>query len=83
MDRVFLGLAHFQYKEQPSQRRGATTTEAKDNLGNEQGHHHRGLFFLCSTADGNAFIGDIKDKVSAWKQYRKAAISGENAGLVR
>ncbi|KAK7819780.1 hypothetical protein U0070_012386 [Myodes glareolus] len=35
------------------------------------------------TADGNAFIGDIKDKVSAWKQYRKAAISGENAGLVR
>ncbi|XP_003936620.3 inter-alpha-trypsin inhibitor heavy chain H1 [Saimiri boliviensis] len=35
------------------------------------------------TADGNAFIGDIKDKVTAWKQYRKAAISGENAGLVR
>ncbi|KAM4882187.1 inter-alpha-trypsin inhibitor heavy chain H1 [Thomomys bottae] len=35
------------------------------------------------TTDGKAFIGDIKDKVSAWKQYRKAAISGENAGLVR
>nr|XP_020030787.1 inter-alpha-trypsin inhibitor heavy chain H1 isoform X2 [Castor canadensis] len=35
------------------------------------------------TADGNAFVGDIKDKVTAWKQYRKAAISGENAGLVR
>lgn len=35
------------------------------------------------TADGNAFIGDIKDRVSAWKQYRKAAILGENAGLVR
>ncbi|KAF7463105.1 inter-alpha-trypsin inhibitor heavy chain H1 [Marmota monax] len=35
------------------------------------------------TADGKAFIGDIKDKVTAWKQYRKAAISGENAGLVR
>ncbi|XP_051060727.1 inter-alpha-trypsin inhibitor heavy chain H1 [Phodopus roborovskii] len=35
------------------------------------------------TADGNTFIGDIKDKVSAWKQYRKAAILGENAGLVR
>ncbi|KAL1781295.1 inter-alpha-trypsin inhibitor heavy chain H1 isoform X1 [Sigmodon hispidus] len=35
------------------------------------------------TANGNAFIGDIKDKVSAWKQYRKAAILGENAGLVR
>nr|P97278.1 RecName: Full=Inter-alpha-trypsin inhibitor heavy chain H1; Short=ITI heavy chain H1; Short=ITI-HC1; Short=Inter-alpha-inhibitor heavy chain 1; Flags: Precursor [Mesocricetus auratus]BAA13938.1 inter-alpha-trypsin inhibitor heavy chain 1 [Mesocricetus auratus] len=34
------------------------------------------------TADGNTFIGDIKDKASAWKQYRKA-ISGENAGLVR
>ncbi|KAK2091272.1 Inter-alpha-trypsin inhibitor heavy chain H1 [Saguinus oedipus] len=34
------------------------------------------------TADGSAFIGDIKDKVTAWKQYRKAAISGENAGLV-
>ncbi|XP_006169366.2 inter-alpha-trypsin inhibitor heavy chain H1 [Tupaia chinensis] len=35
------------------------------------------------TADKNAFVGDIKDKVTAWKQYRKAAISGENAGLVR
>ncbi|XP_036734086.2 inter-alpha-trypsin inhibitor heavy chain H1 isoform X2 [Manis pentadactyla] len=35
------------------------------------------------TADGSAFIGDIKDKATAWKQYRKAAISGENAGLVR
>ncbi|XP_025128212.2 inter-alpha-trypsin inhibitor heavy chain H1 isoform X2 [Bubalus bubalis] len=35
------------------------------------------------TADENAFTGDIKDKVTAWKQYRKAAISGENAGLVR
>ncbi|XP_003982368.1 inter-alpha-trypsin inhibitor heavy chain H1 [Felis catus] len=35
------------------------------------------------TADGKAFIGDIKDKVTAWKQYRKAAVSGENAGLVR
>uniref|UniRef100_A0A9L0RVZ2 Inter-alpha-trypsin inhibitor heavy chain H1 n=1 Tax=Equus caballus TaxID=9796 RepID=A0A9L0RVZ2_HORSE len=35
------------------------------------------------TADGQAFVGDIKDKVTAWKQYRKAAISGENAGLVR
>ncbi|XP_034354376.1 inter-alpha-trypsin inhibitor heavy chain H1 [Arvicanthis niloticus] len=35
------------------------------------------------TADGNAFIGHIKDKVTAWKQYRKAAILGENAGLVR
>nr|XP_042140453.1 inter-alpha-trypsin inhibitor heavy chain H1 isoform X3 [Peromyscus maniculatus bairdii] len=34
-------------------------------------------------SDGNAFIGDIKDRVSAWKQYRKAAILGENAGLVR
>ncbi|ERE91862.1 inter-alpha-trypsin inhibitor heavy chain H1-like protein [Cricetulus griseus] len=34
------------------------------------------------TADRNTFIGDIKDKVSAWKQYRKAAILGENAGLV-
>ncbi|XP_007950264.1 inter-alpha-trypsin inhibitor heavy chain H1 [Orycteropus afer afer] len=35
------------------------------------------------TADGNAFVGNIKDKTTAWKQYRKAAISGENAGLVR
>ncbi|OWK02409.1 ITIH1 [Cervus elaphus hippelaphus] len=35
------------------------------------------------TADENTFTGDIKDKVTAWKQYRKAAISGENAGLVR
>uniref|UniRef100_H0UTK8 Inter-alpha-trypsin inhibitor heavy chain H1 n=1 Tax=Cavia porcellus TaxID=10141 RepID=H0UTK8_CAVPO len=35
------------------------------------------------TANRNTFIGDIKDKVTAWKQYRKAAISGENAGLVR
>ncbi|XP_042535861.1 inter-alpha-trypsin inhibitor heavy chain H1 isoform X1 [Dipodomys spectabilis] len=35
------------------------------------------------TTDGKAFIGDIKDKVTAWKQYRKAAILGENAGLVR
>ncbi|XP_026976890.1 inter-alpha-trypsin inhibitor heavy chain H1 [Sagmatias obliquidens] len=35
------------------------------------------------TAGENAFLGDIKDKVTAWKQYRKAAISGENAGLVR
>ncbi|XP_023571502.1 inter-alpha-trypsin inhibitor heavy chain H1 isoform X2 [Octodon degus] len=35
------------------------------------------------TANRNAFIGDIKDRVTAWKQYRKAAISGENAGLVR
>ncbi|XP_075405121.1 inter-alpha-trypsin inhibitor heavy chain H1 isoform X1 [Tenrec ecaudatus] len=35
------------------------------------------------TADRNAFVGNIKDKVTAWKQYRKAAISGENAGLVR
>ncbi|XP_062970140.1 inter-alpha-trypsin inhibitor heavy chain H1 [Cynocephalus volans] len=35
------------------------------------------------TANGNAFVGDIQDKVTAWKQYRKAAISGENAGLVR
>nr|XP_015091478.1 inter-alpha-trypsin inhibitor heavy chain H1 isoform X4 [Vicugna pacos] len=35
------------------------------------------------TADENTFVGDIKDKVTAWKQYRKAAISGENAGLVR
>ncbi|XP_014648452.1 PREDICTED: inter-alpha-trypsin inhibitor heavy chain H1 isoform X2 [Ceratotherium simum simum] len=35
------------------------------------------------TADGHTFVGDIKDKVTAWKQYRKAAISGENAGLVR
>uniref|UniRef100_A0A673TUB5 Inter-alpha-trypsin inhibitor heavy chain H1 n=1 Tax=Suricata suricatta TaxID=37032 RepID=A0A673TUB5_SURSU len=35
------------------------------------------------TADGKAFIGDIKDKVTAWKQYRKASVSGENAGLVR
>ncbi|EDL24775.1 inter-alpha trypsin inhibitor, heavy chain 1, isoform CRA_b [Mus musculus] len=25
------------------------------------------------TSDGKAFIGDIKDKVTAWKQYRKAA----------
>ncbi|XP_004864434.1 inter-alpha-trypsin inhibitor heavy chain H1 isoform X1 [Heterocephalus glaber] len=35
------------------------------------------------TASKNTFVGDIKDKVTAWKQYRKAAISGENAGLVR
>ncbi|XP_010641382.1 inter-alpha-trypsin inhibitor heavy chain H1 isoform X2 [Fukomys damarensis] len=35
------------------------------------------------TANKNTFIGDIKDRVTAWKQYRKAAISGENAGLVR
>eukprot|EP00069_Balaena_mysticetus_P018582 bmy_11572T0 len=35
------------------------------------------------TAGENAFLGDIKDKVTAWKQYRKAAISGENTGLVR
>lgn len=35
------------------------------------------------TADENTFVGDIKDKVTAWKQYRKAAISGENSGLVR
>ncbi|KAF6099586.1 inter-alpha-trypsin inhibitor heavy chain 1 [Phyllostomus discolor] len=35
------------------------------------------------TTNGKAFIGDIKDKATAWKQYRKAAISGENAGLVR
>ncbi|KAM6177162.1 inter-alpha-trypsin inhibitor heavy chain H1 [Erethizon dorsatum] len=35
------------------------------------------------TASRNTFVGDIKDKVTAWKQYRKAAISGENAGLVR
>ncbi|XP_036286778.1 inter-alpha-trypsin inhibitor heavy chain H1 isoform X2 [Pipistrellus kuhlii] len=35
------------------------------------------------TASGKAFIGDIKEKAIAWKQYRKAAISGENAGLVR
>ncbi|XP_059878649.1 inter-alpha-trypsin inhibitor heavy chain H1 isoform X3 [Delphinus delphis] len=35
------------------------------------------------TAGENAFLGNIKDKVTAWKQYRKAAISGENAGLVR
>ncbi|XP_006892299.1 PREDICTED: inter-alpha-trypsin inhibitor heavy chain H1 [Elephantulus edwardii] len=35
------------------------------------------------TSDRNAFVGTIKDKVAAWKQYRKAAISGENAGLVR
>ncbi|XP_055468354.1 inter-alpha-trypsin inhibitor heavy chain H1 [Psammomys obesus] len=35
------------------------------------------------TADGSAYVGDIKDKASAWKQYRKAAISGESAGLVR
>ncbi|XP_007519241.1 inter-alpha-trypsin inhibitor heavy chain H1 [Erinaceus europaeus] len=34
-------------------------------------------------ADGITFPGDIKDKVIAWKQYRKAAISGETAGLVR
>ncbi|XP_036911674.1 inter-alpha-trypsin inhibitor heavy chain H1 [Sturnira hondurensis] len=35
------------------------------------------------TTNGKAFIGDIKDKATAWKQYRKVAISGENAGLVR
>ncbi|XP_005866373.1 PREDICTED: inter-alpha-trypsin inhibitor heavy chain H1 [Myotis brandtii] len=35
------------------------------------------------TANGKAFIGDIKEKAIAWKQYRKAAVSGENAGLVR
>lgn len=35
------------------------------------------------TSDGKAFIGDIKDKVTAWKQYRKAAVLGESAGLVR
>nr|XP_004661348.2 inter-alpha-trypsin inhibitor heavy chain H1 isoform X2 [Jaculus jaculus] len=35
------------------------------------------------TADGKAYIGDIKDRVTAWKQYRKAAISGESASLVR
>ncbi|KAK1332301.1 hypothetical protein QTO34_006974 [Cnephaeus nilssonii] len=35
------------------------------------------------TANGKAFIGDIKEKAVAWKQYRKAAVSGENAGLVR
>ncbi|XP_066100599.1 inter-alpha-trypsin inhibitor heavy chain H1 isoform X1 [Saccopteryx bilineata] len=35
------------------------------------------------TTNGKAFIGNIKDKGTAWKQYRKAAISGENAGLVR
>ncbi|KAM8759068.1 inter-alpha-trypsin inhibitor heavy chain H1 isoform 2-T2 [Rhynchonycteris naso] len=35
------------------------------------------------TTNGKAFIGNIKDKVTAWKQYRKAAILGENAGLVR
>ncbi|KAM5315714.1 inter-alpha-trypsin inhibitor heavy chain H1 isoform 3-T3 [Glossophaga mutica] len=35
------------------------------------------------TTNGKAFIGDIKDKSTAWKQYRKAAISGENSGLVR
>ncbi|XP_005387408.1 PREDICTED: inter-alpha-trypsin inhibitor heavy chain H1 [Chinchilla lanigera] len=35
------------------------------------------------TANKNTYIGDIKDKVTAWKQYRKAAISGDNAGLVR
>lgn len=38
---------------------------------------------VTSPSDGNTFIGDIKDKASAWKQYHKAAISGENAGLVR
>lgn len=43
----------------------------------------RALFLPHSTANRNTFIGDIKDKVTAWKQYRKAAISGENAGLVR
>ncbi|KAM7064177.1 inter-alpha-trypsin inhibitor heavy chain H1 isoform 1-T1 [Molossus nigricans] len=35
------------------------------------------------TANGKAFIGNIKDKATAWKQYRKAAILGENAGIVR
>ncbi|XP_076985127.1 inter-alpha-trypsin inhibitor heavy chain H1 [Tamandua tetradactyla] len=35
------------------------------------------------TADGKAFVANIKDKVAAWKQYRKASISGETAGLVR
>ncbi|XP_058148587.1 inter-alpha-trypsin inhibitor heavy chain H1 [Dasypus novemcinctus] len=35
------------------------------------------------TSDGTAYVANIKDKVLAWKQYRKAAISGETAGLVR
>ncbi|XP_054990152.1 inter-alpha-trypsin inhibitor heavy chain H1 [Sorex araneus] len=35
------------------------------------------------TADGTSFVGNIKDKTLAWKQYRKAAVSGENSGLVR
>ncbi|XP_049632182.1 inter-alpha-trypsin inhibitor heavy chain H1 [Suncus etruscus] len=35
------------------------------------------------TSDGSVFVGNIKDKTLAWKQYRKAAVSGENAGLVR
>nr|XP_017199136.2 inter-alpha-trypsin inhibitor heavy chain H1 isoform X2 [Oryctolagus cuniculus] len=35
------------------------------------------------TANDNAYVGNIKDKAAAWKQYRKAAIAGENAGLVR
>ncbi|XP_006876095.1 PREDICTED: inter-alpha-trypsin inhibitor heavy chain H1 isoform X2 [Chrysochloris asiatica] len=35
------------------------------------------------TEDKNAYVGNIKDKMTAWKQYRKAAILGENAGLVR
>ncbi|KAM9592692.1 inter-alpha-trypsin inhibitor heavy chain H1 [Trichechus inunguis] len=35
------------------------------------------------TSDRNTFVGNIKDKTTAWKQYRKAAILGENVGLVR
>ncbi|XP_054451027.1 inter-alpha-trypsin inhibitor heavy chain H1 [Pteronotus mesoamericanus] len=35
------------------------------------------------TTNGKAFFGQIKEKSIAHKQYRKAAISGENAGLVR
>ncbi|XP_051840876.1 inter-alpha-trypsin inhibitor heavy chain H1 [Antechinus flavipes] len=35
------------------------------------------------TVDGVPYPGNIKDKVLAWKQYRKAVVRGETAGLVR
>ncbi|XP_043833760.1 inter-alpha-trypsin inhibitor heavy chain H1 isoform X2 [Dromiciops gliroides] len=35
------------------------------------------------TVDGVPYPGNIKDKVIAWKQYRKAVVRGETAGLVR
>ncbi|XP_056660881.1 inter-alpha-trypsin inhibitor heavy chain H1 isoform X2 [Monodelphis domestica] len=35
------------------------------------------------TVDGVPYPGNIEDKAIAWKQYRKAIIKGETAGLVR